>query len=211
MTLRTRVITKRRRPRKNRLWNAACRAGDLVAAGGQRGHRAGQRLARAERVEGEQRARGRAGGEGDDHRLADGPRDGQDHRRDDAGDRRRDDDAEGRPELARAEAVRRLAESDAGPPASRPRRSTRRAGWSGSRRRCPAASRLKPLASVKIAWTTFGLIQRQGEEAEDDARDAGEDLQDRLDDAADPLARVLGQVDRAGEADGRGEQRSRRS
>ena len=67
-------------------------AGHLVAAGGERGHRAGHGLARPERVQGEQRASGRTGREGHDHRLADGPRDGQDHRRDDARDRGRDDD-----------------------------------------------------------------------------------------------------------------------
>ena len=107
----------------------------------------------------------------------------EDHRRDDAGDRRRDDDPQARRELAGAQPVGRLAEAIGTARIA----SSEIEATSGMVRMptpMPAASRLKPSLGEDV-WTTFGLIQRQGEEAEDDAGDAGEDLEDRLDDAAD--------------------------
>src|SRR3954454_12067731 len=80
----------------------------LIATRRERGHRPGEGLARAERVEREQRPGSGSGGERHDHRLADGPRDRKDHRRDDARNRGRDDDPDGCPQSPGTEAVRRL-------------------------------------------------------------------------------------------------------
>jgi hypothetical protein len=69
---------------------------------------AGHRLHLAERVA--VGGRLRAGGEGDDHRLADGDGDGEDGGGDDAGEGGREDDAEGDLEFGGAERVASLAE-----------------------------------------------------------------------------------------------------
>ena len=106
---RARVITNSSRPTKKRLRVGDPAAG-LVGADRQGGHRRGHRLAGQARIEVEHRAADAAGGEGDDHRLADRAREADDQRRDDARHGRRDDDAQARDALARAEAVRRLAQ-----------------------------------------------------------------------------------------------------
>ena len=46
-----------------------------------------------------------------------------------------------------------------------------------------------------------GREEREREVAEHDRRDAGQQLEDRLDDLAHPRGRVLGQVDRAQQAE----------
>ena len=177
-------------------------AGDLVAAGRERRHRAGQRLARAQRVEREQRAAARAGGDRHDHRLADRPRDGQDQGRHDARDRGRDDDPEARRrDPARAQAVGGLAKSHGDGPhrVLGDRRDERD-------RQDPDADAggqevERPSASVKIDWTTLGLIQVRAKKPRTTLGMPARISRIGLTVDRDLRTGVLGQVDRAGEAD----------
>ena len=65
----------------------------------------------------------------------------------------------------------------------------------------PAASEVETLRIAEDRLDDVRTDPGQGEEAEHDARDARQDLEDRLDDLADAVTGVLGQVDRAREAD----------
>ena len=149
----------------------------------------------SKRVELEQRAAGAAGHERHDHRLADRAREGEQQRGHDAGDRGGEDDVQARRSLARAQAVRRLAQVLRHRVHARPRRSVATSGVMRTPTARPATNMFESGAPVE--WLHDRRAEPgEGQEPEHHARDGGEDLDDRLDRSCGPACDgVLAEVD----------------
>ncbi len=197
-------------PTKNRLWNVFSAPRTWSLPGRDRGHRRRHRLAWSEGIDASHAATGGTSSKGDDHRLADRTARGQDERRHDARDGRRKDHPQAGRQAPRAEAIRGFPER----PGHGPHRVLRHGRDQRDRQdpHCQSRREDRERGGLrKEALDDVRIDDRQGEEPQDDTRDARQDLDDRLDDVARPRGRVLGQVDRAGQTDrGRDQHRDRR-
>ncbi len=167
------------------------RPGRYVAGAGRRDER-GHRLGRLARVEGEVGLL--AHRDEHDHRLADGARDREHERRDDAGDCGGDDDPSRHLHLRRAERVGAVAQI-ARHRAHRVLGQRRDGRHQHHAHHEPRGERVE---DVDLDPEIAQQRRHEGERevAEDDRRDAREDLERRLQDPARAGRRVLAQVDR---------------
>ena len=166
---------------------------------------------RLQRIEGQ--VGGDAGGQHDDHRLADGARGGEQHGADDARQRRRQDDALDRLRLRGAEAVGAFAQRlrHGVDDVVRQRGNERNEHHAHDETGRQHARRGNGETDMAAGITQERSEGDQREEAVDDGRYAGEDFQQRLRDRAHLPAGVLGHIDGREQADRHGdEQRDER-
>ena len=192
----TNVMTKSVRPTAKIVLYSIEPVGDVADAG--RADECGHRLGLLARIEGD--LGDPAGGDEDDHRLTDCPRDREDEARNDSRDRGRDDDPGRDLEARGPERVGAVAEL-----LRHGRHGVLGDGchdWDEQDPDRESGREDVEHADVEAEVLEVGRQERQGEESEDDRRDPGERLERRLDDVADARTRILAHVDRGSEPTG---------